>query len=422
MKSRGVTKRTPLFILLITTGLLISTSPQSSSAPVIKKGAACKTLNKKTDYENKTFTCIKKNNKLVWNKGVKIKASNQAAPAPTPTPTPTLTVIPTPAATATPSPSPTVDSKPTSTPTPKPTPKPQTPLEKLYADIYQRYLSADKKISPSFNFVSCPNVDKNMVNLTESSYVDAYSFWADIYKARAKVNWLFMGEKDWDCWYENTAKFEGPNSVSRSWKVWDKETGILGHCKVSPSAFCGYGTGVREGGIFAQYNLIGSAYKSQPTALTVHHETVHIYQMQLEADNYPTSKVNTMACWFIEGQANMFGVPIAFNGNPTTHRNFEISRLLNVYPKGSSYTKDEWLNVLNDLKKNTDFCFKNELGYSLGWFALEWTYLNYSIEQMHSFQESIVKGLTWEQAIQKTMNMDEQGYLAKIAQYLSEQI
>jgi hypothetical protein len=306
-------------------------------------------------------------------------------------------------------------------PTLTPTPKNLTPLEKMNADIYARYVAADKKISPSFNFVRCPDVNKSMADITEAAYIDAYSFWASIYKATAKINWLLMSEKDWNCWYETTAKFEGPNSVSRSWNTWNKDTGVLGHCYVSSTAFCGYGTGVREGGVFAQYNLIGTNYKIAPTPLTVHHETVHNYQAQLIADHFATSKANTVACWFMEGQANLFGAPIATKGDPTTYRNVERNRLLRVYPKGASYTKDDWVAVLNALKNDADFCFKNELGYSLGWFALEWTYMNYTIEQMHTFLELIAKGSTWVQAIEAVTKMDEQAYYSKIGQYLADE-
>ena len=330
----------------------------------------------------------------MWNKGIAVKKPVSAA-------------------------SPTASA--TATPTPTPTPKNLTPLEKMNRDIYARYLAADKKISPSFNFVRCPNVNKSMADITETAYIDAYSFWATVYKATAKINWLLMSEKDWDCWYETTAKFEGPNPVSRSWNVWNKSTGVLGHCPVSSTAFCGYGTGVREGGIFAQYNLIGTNYKIAPDPATVHHETVHNYQAQLIADNYATSKANTVAPWFMEGQANLFGAPISAKGDPTTYRNFEKGRLLKVYPKGASYTKEEWTSVFVTLKNDPDFVFKNELGYSLGWFALEWTYMNYTIEEMHTFLELMVKGSTWEQAIQAVMKMDEQAYYAKLGQYFADE-
>jgi len=397
--------------------VLVSTPTQSAVQP--KAGAICAKQGASKKYLGKQYTCIKRGAKLVWSKGVEI-AKAQPKPsssmAPIPLPTPSVSSIPS----ISPSPSSTPTSEPRVSPTP--TRAALTPLQKMYQDFYGRYLSADKSVSPSFNFVRCPNVNRTMADKTESAYIDSYAFWAPIYRASAKVNWLLMSETDWDCWYETTGKFEGPKPISREWKTWDKDTGVMGHCKVGPNAFCGYGTGVREGGIFAQYNMIGSNYKIEPTAMTVHHETVHIYQMQLIADHYATSKTGTLACWFMEGQANLFGVPIAFQGNPTVQRNFEIQRLLRVYPGGDNYTAADWLKVLNDLNANYEFCFKNELGYSLGWFALEWTYLNYSIEEMHNFLLSIVKGSTWKEAIQATMKMDEQAYLSKIAQYLSEEL
>jgi hypothetical protein len=385
-------------LAIVLVALLTLSTNTSISSAAVKAGATCKKAGQVSKAAGKEYTCIKKGKKLVWSKGVVIKS---AAPAVTPTPTLTPAPIPTPTVTQ--------------------PPKALTPLEKLNADIYQRYVLAQKNISPSFNFVRCPNANKDMAEITEKAYIDAYSFWVPIYKATAKVNWLLMSEKDWDCWYETTATFEGPNPISRSWNVWNRNTGILGHCNVNSLAFCGYGTGVREGGMFAQYNLFGSDYKVAPTPLTVHHETVHIYQSQLMSDNHLTSKTNSAACWFIEGQANLFGAPIATKGDPTTYRNFEINRLLKVYPRGSSYTKEEWVDVFNTLKKPGDFCFKNELGYSLGWFALEWTYLNYSIEEMHVFLEAMAKGLTWEQAIQQVLKMDEQTYYGKIAQYFVDE-
>jgi hypothetical protein len=390
--------------LAIAIALLLSlATPLQAATP--KAGAKCTKAGSTATASGKKFTCIKSGTKLVWNKGVTIKAA-------APKPAPTAAGDPIGAIGGTPSPAPTATQ----------TTKALTPLEKLNSDIYQRYLAAQKNISPSFNFVRCPNANKEMADITEKAYIDAYSFYVPIYKATAKVNWLLMSEKDWSCWYETTAKFEGPNPVSRSWNVWNKDTGILGHCQVSSVAFCGYGTGVQPGGIFAQYNLFGSNYKIPPTPLTVHHETVHIYQSQLMADNHLTNKTNTAACWFIEGQANLFGAPIATQGNPKSYRNTEIGRLLKVYLKGSSYSKEEWLGVLNDLKRNGDFCFKNELGYSLGWFALEWTYMNYSIEEMHNFLEAMTKGSTWEQAIQSVLKMDEQTYYGKIAEYFAEEL
>lgn len=64
--------------------LFASLAPQiSSAAPKVAQGVACKSLNKKSIVQNKTYTCIKKNNKLVWSKGVSKTSSNQSSPTPT---------------------------------------------------------------------------------------------------------------------------------------------------------------------------------------------------------------------------------------------------------------------------------------------------------------------------------------------------
>ena len=72
---------------LISTLILSLFLPTSYSAQKITAGATCKGLNKKVDYKNKTYTCIKKGNKLVWSKGAVIKS---AAPATSPSPTPAV--------------------------------------------------------------------------------------------------------------------------------------------------------------------------------------------------------------------------------------------------------------------------------------------------------------------------------------------
>ena len=80
---RSKSKKSVLVVILT---LCISVFPPNSySAQKITAGASCKGSNKKVDYKNKTYTCIKKGSKLVWSKGVAIKS---AIPATAPSPTP----------------------------------------------------------------------------------------------------------------------------------------------------------------------------------------------------------------------------------------------------------------------------------------------------------------------------------------------
>jgi M6 family metalloprotease-like protein len=54
--------------------LALSMIPEAAvSAQKITPGSACKTLNQKVVYLNKTYTCTKSGKKLIWNKGVAVK-------------------------------------------------------------------------------------------------------------------------------------------------------------------------------------------------------------------------------------------------------------------------------------------------------------------------------------------------------------
>jgi M6 family metalloprotease-like protein len=96
-------------LAIVLVALLTLSTNTSISSAAVKAGATCKKAGQVSKAAGKEYTCIKKGKKLVWSKGVAIKA---AAPAATPTPTPST--IPTP----TPRPSPSPDPTPTPTPTP----------------------------------------------------------------------------------------------------------------------------------------------------------------------------------------------------------------------------------------------------------------------------------------------------------------
>lgn len=96
------------------------------SNAAVKAGAKCTKAGATANAAGKKFTCVQLSNRLVWNKGVTIKAATKprlnpvfkpVAPTPTPSPTP----VPTPVATPTP------------VPTPSPTPTPETPLPVEYS-------------------------------------------------------------------------------------------------------------------------------------------------------------------------------------------------------------------------------------------------------------------------------------------------
>jgi hypothetical protein len=56
------------------------------SAQKVTPGSPCKVLNQRVPYLNKTYTCIKSGKKMVWNKGVVVKATPSPASTDTQTP------------------------------------------------------------------------------------------------------------------------------------------------------------------------------------------------------------------------------------------------------------------------------------------------------------------------------------------------
>ena len=98
------------FLILLSVILSLSLVAAPSNAAV-KAGAKCTKAGTTATAAGKKFTCVKSGTRLVWNKGVAVKAAPKPSPNPVfkpvePTPTPTPVVTPTP----TPTPTPTVKS------------------------------------------------------------------------------------------------------------------------------------------------------------------------------------------------------------------------------------------------------------------------------------------------------------------------
>ena len=97
------------FLILLSAILSLSLVAAPSNAAV-KAGAKCTKAGATATAAGKKYTCVKSGNKLVWNKGVTVKAAPKpdlnpvfkpVEPTPTPTPTPVATPTPTPTPTPT---------------------------------------------------------------------------------------------------------------------------------------------------------------------------------------------------------------------------------------------------------------------------------------------------------------------------------
>ena len=83
--------------------LSIVVAPESSAA--IKVGASCKKAGLTSITGGLKYTCVKKSGKLVWGKGVAVKASAKPTVTPTAKPAVSASAAPTASASATPKPS-----------------------------------------------------------------------------------------------------------------------------------------------------------------------------------------------------------------------------------------------------------------------------------------------------------------------------
>ena len=95
MRIKGSLAKSVLFAF----GLALIPTTAVSAENVTPTGA-CKVVNQKVSYQNKTYSCIKSGKKLLWDKGIPVAASTVI---PTPAVTPTAIPTATPLSTSTPS-------------------------------------------------------------------------------------------------------------------------------------------------------------------------------------------------------------------------------------------------------------------------------------------------------------------------------
>jgi hypothetical protein len=369
-----------LILALLGGGTLSVTPTEAAGASLTGKTCLKKSITK--IYQNKKYTCVLKSKKLVWNSGTSITLQ----PKETPKPKPSLAL---------------------------------SPNEKLASEIYAAYQASSKNATYRFEVLTCPNLNKLKSEETIDAYEDALKFWSPYFIPQKPMKWVMFSQLDYDCWLGKVNELEGSAGDT---KVWDPKTNILGHCQLSPGAFCGYGTGVKRDGTFIQYNAIGSFYSRAPEPTVVHHESVHFYQMSLQGENITSSKVGSLPPWFIEGQANLIGMSVAYKGLAVSHRNYEIDRLKKKIINAAKMTSEEWVAELKSLDTQHSFVFQNELGYSLGWLALEKPYQIFGIQKMHDLLLAINKGATFEQAVPEVLGVSKEELYKSIGAHLEAEI
>ena len=311
------------------------------------------------------------------------------------------------------------------------TPSPQTvltnkTLDRLYDSVPTRkdgvgvanhlkqiQSAARAEKAPKFNVVMSPTVNKTQVRNSVSAYEQAMTIWQPLDIGKLDISWVFMSEKDYKWWKARVTKYETENPDT---KVWNPKTGVIGHCKLSPESYCGYGNPKPSGKTF-QYNVIGSRYTSSPNKNTVNHEAVHFYQ-----DSIDTSLMQKTPCWFIEGQANLIGNVFDEPSLVARNRIYQLSQVTSKIPKSKEFRAKRWQKELNALDgPKRDFCMQSELSYSLGMFVFEGLYSKYSFRQIHELVLATSKTGSFSKAISEVLGTTQSNLYKDIATYLSKQ-
>jgi hypothetical protein len=367
--------------------LLAINTPLHAATP--KAGAKCTKAGATSTSGGKKFTCIKSGTKLVWNKGVEIKA---AAPKPTPSPP----------ATATP------------TPTPTPTVKVEEPVGR-WQDTQFGIVKALSALTPAtvqkLNFVYSPNVNKSEADKLQASYQEPISLLSNLYVNPRPVTFLVMSETERDWWWSQASLLA--TKMPDDW--WGGS-----HCQPNPMAHCGYGSMVEPDGTFHFGQLLGSRFVWQFNDYAIsYHESIHVYQLGLMGN-----RMTALPFWFAEGQANYFGYAFShkFYSSEVQRRN-TLRDLRSKFPNLAGFNQSQWVEWLNKVDQDSQFTFNNGLGYSVGELILESLYNEHDYRKIHEWMLNIKNGDNYKDAFKKVFGQDYGLWMdTVVAPYLDSQI
>jgi len=365
-----MTKR--LIIFLSVLSLFLSTLLIPANAAV-KAGTTCKTMGQVKTVSGLKYKCIKSGKKLAWNKGVAIVKS---------TPTPTLQV--------------------------------EVPVEK-WQEAQFAIVKALSLLKPSeiqkLNFVYSPNVNKKEADMLQASYQEPITLLSTLYVNPRPVTFLVMSETERDWWWSQVTLLA--TRLPNDW--WGGS-----HCQPNPRSHCGYGSMAEPDGTFHFGQLLGSQFIWTNYDYTIaYHESIHVYQLGLMGN-----RMNELPFWFAEGQASYLGPAFSHKyQNSKDQREGLLGSLRNSFPDTSSYKLSEWVTWLNRLDSDSDFTFKNGLGYSVGALIMESLYNSNDYTKIHEWMVSIKSGNNYKNAFKEVFGQDYDRWIeTTVAPYVDSQI
>jgi hypothetical protein len=358
-----------------------------------KAGAKCTkagvTQVVKTAQANKTikFTCIKSGNKLVWNNGVTVKAAPVKSATPKP---PTLIAI------AEPNP---------------PDPKSNDAIWlRVAQNIFNELLTMKPAKIQQINFINSPNAIKQNAQDFRDAYQGAMTYWSSFAVSDAPIKWLVVTEKDKD-WWLNTMKPLADSNWNPGW--WGSN-----HCDQASTTICGAGdTGIDGAPLFTGFVGTRSTWSGQNTVNALH-EATHVYQ-KIQLGSY----MNSMPCWYAEGQATLFGIALGRLAQPMgLSRAREFEELARQIPESTTWDASGWRTALKTYESFGGECQSTHFGYAVGYLVNEKLMDQFGHPKVLEWERLSARSQDWRTSFNKVFGQSvDDWYRDSAAAYIDSQ-
>ena len=365
------------FVLLLT----FATPVQAATA---KAGAKCTKAGITATAAGKKFTCVKSGTKLVWNKGVTVKAAPKVdvkpvEPTPTPTPTPTAT--------------------PTATPTPTPTPTSSDPFA-VYGKDAERFRAVDEygarivsnrsKNAPSIISILQSPTDPAVIRMTANAQF-AFSVYEPLMSLGFTPKWIVGEDGDW---VKGQLKDVAP---CLSW--------------LSPNQG---GAGCRLTAVWRAIKVRDDDIMRETMLVQGGHEIFHLYQQELWKDKFAK-----FPDWLREGSASLgMGIVLTHFEDRKSFANYGAAQKVDRNPKD----KTQCEVALNKWENNLDaegFGYNNGCEYGLGLLMNEYLIMKgHTLNDVLALTKVIGNGSEFPAAFQQVYKISTKDFFTQLRAYL----
>jgi len=408
--------RTAFFFVL----LLSLADPVHAATP--KAGAKCAKAGTTATASGKKFTCVKSGTKLVWNKGVAIKA------APNPSPNPVFKPVE-------PTPIPTPIPTPTPTPTPTPSVKPfvVNATAKKAFDIIHSARIQNPQLSFTYrigNFAA-PDVAKVVQKYVENA-AQIYSLFLE--SPRVVTIHVFT-EKDMPALSDSTF-FTNQTGLKFFTDWWVKDESQINASYGALGTFYNSECSVSTNQCTGPAGHAGAAYPSRATALTLDqhslsvpsHELFHVMQDFYRFNGKPqylvTEEVKdlSMRPVFREGGATF----MALSSSLTDFAQYEDG--MNFYKDWAAKEFAADIKGLNSPEDVVSLLVKLERLdrsarlYGLGVYLHEWLIANHGLDKFISLTKKHNVGKEFNELFTETYGMSLKDAYTKAAPHILERV